>query len=372
MSRRPPKKGTQVTQVTNTLLVDGNALFKVGYHGAKDEYNRHGQHIGGIYQFITIVRKLLNENIYHRVFVFWDGDFSGKLRWEIYPDYKSGRGKDYINGTRPDDENQIIERYIVQGFMNDLYVRQIDDDNIVEGDDYIAFYCKTKEANDMVTICTNDRDLCQLISEDVQIYLCDKKSYVTYYNFNQHKNPKKVSLFDFNLRNTVLVKTLCGDASDSIRGVKGLKEKTLLTYFPQMANRVVTLEEVLEQAKELQAERLDNKKKPLKVLDAIMSGTTTTMPDKNGESKIVIMGMDLYNRNRVLVDLSLPMMTKESIIKLEDLKNGYFDTNTGGIKEAYTKMKDFGLDVKVGQIGIEYLMPFKKLIEREKRGLINN
>ena len=68
--RRPPKNGVKVRDV-NTLVVDGNALFRRGYHGAKDEYNKDGEHIGGIYQFITVVRKLLQDNIYQKVFVFW-------------------------------------------------------------------------------------------------------------------------------------------------------------------------------------------------------------------------------------------------------------------------------------------------------------
>lgn len=75
MSKRPPKNGEIRTKIQNTLLVDGNALFKSGYFGAKGEYNYKGEHIGGIYQFITMIRKLLSENMYHRVYVFWDGNF---------------------------------------------------------------------------------------------------------------------------------------------------------------------------------------------------------------------------------------------------------------------------------------------------------
>ena len=82
----PPKDGSRV-KVLNTLLVDGNALFKTGYFGAKSEYNRQGEHVGGVYQFITVLRKLLNEDLYHQVYVFWDGKLSGKLRWEIYKEY---------------------------------------------------------------------------------------------------------------------------------------------------------------------------------------------------------------------------------------------------------------------------------------------
>lgn len=363
--RRPPKNGKKVIN-TNTLIVDGNALFRRGFHGAKDEYNRNGDHIGGIYQFITVVRRLLNENIYQKVFVFWDGEFSGKLRYEIYPDYKSGRGKDFINGTKPEDKDHLIETYVVQAFLDDLYIRQIrNEKGVVEGDDYIAYYCKTKSDNDKVTIVTNDRDLCQLINEDIQVFLLDHKSYVTHYNYNQYAADgiKKVNIFNFHKDNIVLVKTICGDSSDSIRGVKGMGEKTLLKYFPDLAKRRVTLEEIMNMAKIIQDERVNEKKKPIKVLTNLLEGITT---DKEGNNEIKL-GEYLYKRNQSLVDLSIPMMTKESIELFNEIKEIPLDQENRGIKEAYKKMKDFGLDIKVGSTGIEYLLPFKKLIDREKK-----
>jgi 5'-3' exonuclease len=363
--RRPPKNGTRVQNI-NTLVVDGNALFQRGFHGAKDEYNKDGDHIGGIYQFITVVRRLLEEELYQKVYVFWDGEFSGKLRYELYPDYKSGRGKDYINGTKPEDKNQLVETYVVQAFLDDLFVRQVRNrGGDVEGDDFIAYYCKTKEPNDKVTIVTNDRDLCQLINEDVRIFLIDKKAYVTHYNFNQHANPnpKKVSIFDFHIKNIVLIKTICGDASDSIRGVKGMGEKTLLKYFPDLTKRPVSLQEIMEQAQLIQDERSEAKKKPIKALTNLLEGVTT---DKTGK-EVLTLGEDLYKRNQVLVDLSLPMMTEESVRQFNEVKDNTLDPSERGVKEAYKKMKKFGIDNKVGAAGIGYLLPFKKLMEREKR-----
>jgi 5'-3' exonuclease len=93
MNKRPPKNGEIREEIQNTLLVDGNALFKRGFSGAKGLYNKDGTHIGGVYQFLTTLRMLLEQEMYHRVYVFWDGNFSGKLRYEIYEPYKSARGR---------------------------------------------------------------------------------------------------------------------------------------------------------------------------------------------------------------------------------------------------------------------------------------
>lgn len=351
MNRRPPKNGNK-HKYLNTLLVDGNALLKNGYHGAKNDFNKDGEHVGGIFQFITNIRGRLNGDLYHRVFVFWDGLFSGKLRYELYEDYKSDRGKDYVNGTVPDDPSLLYQRMRIQEYLEDLYIRQIDDEDIVEGDDFIAYFCKTKKDYEKITIVTNDGDLCQLVDEDIQLYHLTKKVIVTDYNYLQ--------IFGWKRENAVLIKTICGDASDSIRGVKGVKEKTLLKNFPELAERSVSLQELLDKAAVLQAERLENKKPPLKVLTNLIEGITTDK-DKNE----VKMGIDLYNRNRVLVDLSLPMMTEEAIGKLDVAKEG-LNPSGRGIKNAYALWKEDGLDVKVGNSGIDYLMPFKKLSEREK------
>ena len=77
-----------------TLVVDGDSLIKTAYHGAKDLYYKD-THIGGIFQFLTMVRKMLNEYKFDRVYVFWDGPFSGRLRYDIYKEYKSNRGKNF-------------------------------------------------------------------------------------------------------------------------------------------------------------------------------------------------------------------------------------------------------------------------------------
>lgn len=55
-----------------TLLVDGDNLFKIGFHGVREFYV-DGNHIGGVFHFLNTLRKLLDENEYDKVIVFWDG-----------------------------------------------------------------------------------------------------------------------------------------------------------------------------------------------------------------------------------------------------------------------------------------------------------
>jgi 5'-3' exonuclease len=363
VNRKPPRKGKR-EKTLNTLLVDGNALFKTGFFGASSEFNRDGVHVGGIYQFITVLRKLLTENLFHQVYVFWDGSLSGQLRYKIYEDYKGDRGKDFINGTHPVDEEEVRQKMRISKYLDELFIRQIMDE-IVESDDYIAYYCKTKKNYETITICTNDRDIAQLINEGIQVYYCDPKikDYVTKENFNTY--------FKYHLENAALVKTLCGDPSDSIKGVKRLGEPTLLKHFPEVSQRKVTLEEILISADKQQQDRLSNKKKPLAVLDHILRGVSTKKNKETGELEDIVLGMDLYDRNWKLVNLSEPMMTEIGLARLEAYLDAPLDPDGRGIKNAYTLIKEDGIDKIVGEVRFaEYLMPFKKLMERERKKLI--
>ena len=346
MNKRPPKNGEIREEIQNTLLVDGNALFKRGFSGAKGLYNKDGTHIGGVYQFLTTLRMLLEQEMYHRVYVFWDGNFSGKLRYEIYEPYKSARGKDYINGTQPIDESELKQRRIVWDYLNELCIRQLKDE-VIEGDDFIAYYCLTKNKNEKITICTNDSDMAQLINEDVRIFFLNFKNYVGKSNYS--------SYFSHNLENSMLIKSMIGDTADSIKGIKGLGETTLLTHFPELTERKVTLNEIIEQASKQQEERIAQKQKPLKVLQNIIDAVTDG-----------VQGKKIYQINERLVNLSKPMMTTDGIRALELLKNGSLLPENREFTKVFEMMKSHGIDKEIGEYRYpEYLLPFKKLIDRE-------
>lgn len=350
MSKRPPKNG-KIIETKQTLLIDGNALFKVGFFGAKNEYNHKGQHIGGLYSFLTILRKILNENLIHRVYVFWDGKFSGKLRYNIYKPYKSGRGKDYINGTESDQE-EMVQKMMIWNYLEELCIRQLQHE-FVESDDFIAYYCKMRDENEKITICTNDRDMCQLINEDVRIYFFDLKTYVDNINYS--------SYFCHHFENSSLIKTIVGDNSDTIKGIKGVKETTLVSLFPEIKTRKTTLSEIIQSAIKIQEERIKEKKKPLKTLDNIINSVTDGPQGKN-----------IYQINSMLVDLKNPLITEDAIMALNDLKDGKFNTEERTFKNVISYIKNDGLETSIGKNRFEeFLLPFKKLLGREKNLLID-
>ncbi len=89
-----------------------------------------------------------------------------------------------------------------------MFVRQVDIDNN-EADDLIAYYCQISN-DEMVTIFSSDRDLTQLISDNVSIY--SPKTKLTY------KKGDFIRLFEAEIPhyNVKTYKILSGDKSDNI------------------------------------------------------------------------------------------------------------------------------------------------------------
>ena len=151
------------------------------------------------------------------------------------------------------------------------------------------------------------------------------------------------------------MKTMVGDNSDTIKGIKGLGEDTLIKYFPELKDRKLSLNEIIENAKQQQLERTENKKKPLKILDNIINKVT------DGVQKDKI-----YEINERLVNLSQPMMTEDGIREIKHLIEGTLDSSGRELKNVFSMMKRDGLDKSLGETRFnDFLIPFKKLIDRE-------
>ena len=147
-----------------TLLVDGDNLFKIGFHGVRDLFVE-GNHIGGVFHFINTLRKQIDEHNYDKVLVFWDGDDNASVRRKLYPNYKMNR-RVSMNEFKFESYSQQKER--VKEYLEECFVRQVRA-NECESDDLIAYYCKiAKDENK--TILSADKDYFQIIDDTTSIY----------------------------------------------------------------------------------------------------------------------------------------------------------------------------------------------------------
>ena len=330
---------------THTLLVDGDSLLKTAYFGAKNLYNKD-VHIGGIFQFLTILRKVIKEYRFDRVYVFWDGRFSGRLRYDIYKEYKSNRDKDFYNEQPPSDPDLYLQKERVMSYCEELFIRQFKDD-IVEADDSIAYYVSKLKEDEKVVILSNDRDLCQLIDDRVGIYLLNKKTIVTKDNYLRY--------FDHHPTNLKLIKIISGDNSDNIKGIQGIQEKTLIKYFPELMEKTLTLENIISKIDNIQNER----KNRLKTLDNIINKVT-----------VGVQGKDIYDINEKIINLKTPLLTESSKEELDYLFETTIDPEDRETKNVINMMIEDGLMMALpgGRDGyISFLQPFLRIIKKEKK-----
>jgi 5'-3' exonuclease len=328
--------------MTKTLLVDGNNLMKIGFHGVKDYFHK-GKHIGAIWHFLNTLRKFLEENNYNKVVVFWDSDTNSSQRRLIYPKYKLNRRND-SNEIKQDSYEEQKQR--VKQYLEEMFVRQLDVENS-ESDDLIAYYCQISE-DENKTIFSSDRDLTQLISEKVSIYSPSTKRY--------YKNGDTIKMSDFEVPhyNVKTIKILTGDSSDNIDGIFYLGEKTLIKFFPELLEKEVELSDILSKGEELLKENKENKS-----LQNLLSGKT-----KEG-----IFGDEYYVINKKLIDLDEPLINQEC----KDLVRAYYseslDPDGRGYKNLIRMMMEDGLFKylpKTDDNWIYFLKPFLKLTRKEK------
>ena len=326
---------------TKTLLIDGNVLMKRSYSGAKNVFYKE-KHIGGIFQFYSTLRKHIVELSIDKVIIMWDGERGGSLRLDYYPDYKGNRARFF-------DEPYEIQKLRVKAYAEDLSLRQYEHPDC-ESDDLLAYYTLNRKKNEEIIIFTSDRDLCQLITPDVSIFLADKKVLVGVGNYNWY--------FQHYYENAGLVKIIEGCKTDFVKGIDGVTENTLLTHFPEIKDRKVTLEEILEKAAILKEE------KKLKVFTSLLEGKTKGNHIGN-----------VYEVNKIIIDLTQPLLPDEAKEEIKNLIELPLNPEGRDYKNVLKMMFEDGVMYAIpgGENGyVNFLDPFIKLSKKEKTNFKNS
>ena len=329
--------------MVKTLIVDGNNLLKIGFHGVKDFYN-NGEHIGGTWHFLNTIRKFLEETNFNKVMVFWDSDTNSSQRKLIYPKYKMNRKSSPNDEEKTDSFNKQKTR--VKQYLEEMFIRQLEVENS-EADDLIAYYCQIS-LDEEKTIFSSDKDLTQLISEKVLIYSPNLKSY---YRFGDNIKFKDCSIPHYNV---MTFKILAGDTSDNIDGISLMGEKTLIKFFPEILDSEISLTDILTKGELLLKEQQKNV-----VLGNLLSGKT-----KEG-----IMGDDFFKINKKLVDLSEPLIDEKGKEMVREYYSESMDPDGRGHRNLIRMMMDNGFFKylpKGDDAWVNFLKPFLKLSRKEK------
>ena len=361
-----------------TLLVDGNNLMKIS--SVDKRMNGKGEEYGIVFQFLWQLHKLLQVKDYNFVYVMLDGEKSGQLRYNFYQDYKANRDKNYeLSGSKSEYDKQIDayvkkvldysrnkhkqqetvrgeteeesferQKLILKQILEELFVRVCEYDE-VEGDDLIAHYVKNKKSNERVVIVSGDRDLTQLINDEVCVYIPSLKKYISPKNHIQE--------LGYTHENVLIKKILCGDSSDNIKGIKGMGDKTFFSLFPDAKTKKYTLDDIFVETKKNIEERIKNKQKPLQVTENILNKVT-----------LGSQGDKIYEINDKIINLSNPLLTKEAKEELDNIMYAPLDPEGRDLKNIYqiiqeNEMNDMLDEKKFGNL----FAAFYKLIDTEKK-----
>lgn len=180
------------------------------------------------------------------------------------------------------------------------------------------------------------------------MYIQNKKTFI---NVGNHR---KIMGYDY--RNIVLKKMICGDASDCIKGIKGVGEKTLFKNFNEFTKREVSLDEVIEGASKINESRKSEGKKPLKWADNIVNRVTDGCQ-----------GDKIYEINRKIIDLKHPLMTDESKELLDSIMYAPLDDDDRSIENLYKIILENDIDPLKDTTSFgNFFEEFVYLIHKEK------
>ena len=224
------ESGKETVEGERVLMIDGLNLFFRNF-AMLNMVNPDGVHIGGLGGFFRSLGALIRQIQPTQVYVVFDGAGSSNNRKNLLPEYKSGRNLqritnwDAFDDLEDEDDAKIDQIVRIIQYLKALPVKTVSLDK-VEADDIIAYLGSVipKTPKDKVFIVSSDKDFLQLINENVIVYRPMEKEY---YNF-------------------ILYKTLMGDNSDKVAGVKGLGPKKLYKLFPELGEKDMTLDDIYD------------------------------------------------------------------------------------------------------------------------------
>ena len=199
------------------LVIDGNSIANRAFFGIKLLTNKDGRYTNAIYGFLTILLAMLKECQPDEVAVAFDLK-APTFRHKMYDGYKANR-----HGM-PDELAQQMP--VLKELLADLGYRQVAAEGW-EADDILGTLAAACAARrDDCFLATGDRDSLQLVSESTTVLLA---STVMGKSKTLRMDPDAIAeKYGVSPRQLIDVKSLMGDTSDNIPGVKGIGEKTAL------------------------------------------------------------------------------------------------------------------------------------------------
>ena len=195
--------------------------------------NSKGLYTNAIYGFVRMMSSLIKSN-YDAILVAFD---AGKktVRHELMKDYKAGRP------PMPDEFRMQIA--YIKEYLDIMRIKRYEQE-LYEADDIIGtMSLRAKNMGYHVDIYSSDKDLLQLIDDDVTVHLT-KKGMTDLEDYT----PKTfLERYQIEYTQFIDLKALMGDKSDNLPGIAGIGEKKAVKYL----QKYTSLEGIIENKDEI-------------------------------------------------------------------------------------------------------------------------
>ena len=212
------------------VLIDGSSYLYRAFHALPKLTNSKGEPTGALHGVLNMINKLVREQSGAQVVVVFDAP--GKtFRDDLYADYKANRP------PMPEELRSQIEPILDTIKAMGLPLLSVQG---VEADDVIGTLCRLgAEANQNVLVSTGDKDMAQLVSDNVTL--------VNTMNDSLMDRDGVKSKFDVWPEQIIDYLALVGDTSDNIPGVPKVGAKTAAKWL----NQYESADQIIENAEEI-------------------------------------------------------------------------------------------------------------------------
>jgi len=199
------------------VLIDGHSIINRAYYGVPLLSNAEGLHTNGIYGFLNIMFKILEEEKPDYLCVAFDVK-EPTFRHKMYAEYK---------GTRKPMPQELREQVpVLQEVLSAMQIAVVKKGGY-EADDILGTLAGLGEKEGMdVTLVSGDRDLLQIASDKIKIRIPKTKGGKT--ETEDYYAKDVLEKYQVTPLQFIELKALMGDTSDNIPGVPKVGEKTAI------------------------------------------------------------------------------------------------------------------------------------------------
>lgn len=222
------------------VLIDGHSILNRAFYGVPELTNAEGLHTNGIYGFLNILFKILEEEKPGYLCVAFDVK-EPTFRHKMYAEYK---------GTRKPMPQELREQVgVLQDVLAAMQITVVKKGGY-EADDILGTLAKKAEAEGReVTLVSGDRDLLQIASDHIKIRIPKTKGGRT--ETEDYYAKDVLEKYQVTPLQFIELKALMGDSSDNIPGVPKVGEKTainLMVTYGSIAEIYTHVEEITKKS----------------------------------------------------------------------------------------------------------------------------